>query len=79
MRPLNSYNGEVLGSISSSEALQQSIKNEKPWELGYGYEVTTEFVVPNLVSGIYLIENITIIELNKTEPPINNTNHPNNG
>ena len=47
---------------------QQSIDNDKPWELGYGYDVTTEFEVPDLISGIYLVENKIPFIIKTTNP-----------
>ena len=62
-------NNELVYEIYTS-LYKQSIKTEKPSALGYGYEITTEFKVPNLKSGIYLIEN-KIPFIIKTNNPVN--------
>lgn len=49
----------------------QEITNDEPWKDGFGYEITSSIQIPELESGIYLIENlIPIVIKSSVEKPI---------
>ena len=60
-------NGDIKFELNA-KIVPQTITNEKPWELGYGYAITREFEVPNLISGIYLVENKIPFVIKSTDP-----------
>tara|TARA_Y100000310_G_scaffold92358_1_gene89986 strand:+ start:2195 stop:3628 length:1434 start_codon:yes stop_codon:yes gene_type:complete len=65
---LFSVNGVAIDSIKTS-AKPQTMTGSAPWANGYGYELTFEYEIPDLPSGVYEWEgNITfIVKSNQNE------------
>jgi len=46
----------------------QVIKNRKPYENGFGYDTTFSFVIPDIKSGVYLVEDKIPFLVKSSEP-----------
>ena len=68
---LYSIDGQIVDEATATLS-SQAINGEQPWSDGLGYELTFEYTVPSLPSGIYLWEQSVpfIVRQSETTHPI---------
>ncbi|HTH58192.1 MAG TPA: N,N-dimethylformamidase beta subunit family domain-containing protein [Cyclobacteriaceae bacterium] len=62
------YHGDSIFSIASLLKNQSRVSNNDPSVTGFGYDVSAEFLVPKIKSGIYLIEKMIPVIVKTLEP-----------
>lgn len=54
---INDYAGKTVLSVPAHASPQQP-QGPSPWETGFGYQPTVSFLLPDLPSGVYLVDNL---------------------
>jgi len=54
---LNDYTGRAVFTFPANVVPQTTV-GPNPWETGFGYQATVSFTMPDLPSGVYLVEGV---------------------